>query len=375
MAPAEKPVKGHKEGGGANGMGGRKGKGPARGKGSARTVAFAAKLTQAKERKKNGKASRLLAPSPLTSSTPDSSLWPASAQANQSSPLSRKAEAPGLPPSGLAPSDEMRLFQEARESARAAAEASGSGRRARAPSRKLLEASGKMTGESIQWMTREKKEEEVRLKMEMKEQRKAAAAAGLKCGHVFEAVALPAPVRARAGAGVEGIASGGALSGGEGAASNVPRQKLTPVKFGRADGKLAAVGEAQQSLTGSAGTTAEASDGATTDEKGERAPAPPAAEENVVSDRKRKGVASAGGPTARRGSTVVEVSGKRKPKRSRQAKFKAERDGSKDHAEQGTPKGRTAGGGGAAGKTTGACESESCSKTATFGVNGTVRYW
>lgn len=335
MASAEKPVRGHKEGGGAKGTAGGKGKGPARGKDAA--------STQVTERKAIGKASRLSVTSPSISSTPAPSIPPASAQAKQISP---KAEA--LPPSGLAPSDEMRLFQEAREAARAAAEASGSGRRARAPSRKCLEASGKMVAESIQWMTKEKREEAARLKMEMKEQRKAAAAAGLKFGHYLEAIAVPSPVGDRDGTEVTGIAGGGALSGGEGVMSNVPGQNPTPAKIGRADGEPTAVEEGQQSLTGSAGTAAEASSGAITDEKDEEKPASVATEEIAVSKRKPKRVVSAGGSTARKGLTVVEGDGKRKSKRSKT--------------------------GGAAVKAV-VCESKKCSETATFGVNGTVRYW
>lgn len=336
MAPAEKPVKGPKEGGGTKGIGGGKGKGPARGKGYS--------PTQAKGLKATGKASQLLVSLPSTSSTSaSSSPRPAPAQGKQISP---KTEA--LPPSGLAPSDEMRLFQEARESARAAAEASGSGRRARAPSRKCLEASGKMVAESVQWMTKEKREQEARLKMEMKEQRKAAAAAGLKFGHYFEAVALSTPVRARDGADVEGMAGGGALTGGEGTTSSMPGQKLTPAKVGRADGEPNAVGEAQQSLNGDVDTAAEASNVATTDDKGETEPSPAATEEKVVPKRKRKQAVSAPGSTARQGLTVVDGGGKRKSTRNKTG---------------GTPVKAVV------------CGSESCSETATHGVNGTVRYW
>lgn len=242
----------------------------------------------------------------------------------------------------------MRLFQEARESARAAAEASGSGRRARAPSRKCLEASGKMVAESVQWMTKEKREQEARVKMEMKEQRKAAAAAGLKFGHYFEAVALSAPVLPRDEAEVEVFASGGALSGGEGTKLNAPGQKLAPAKIGRADGEPNAVGEAQQSQNGNVDTAAEASNGATTDDKGDTETAPAATEEKVVSKRKRKQAVSAPGSTARQGPTVVDGGGKRKSTRNKT--------------------------GGTAVKPV-VCESESCAETATHGVNGTVRYW
>ncbi|CAB1108336.1 unnamed protein product [Ectocarpus sp. CCAP 1310/34] len=155
------------------------------------------------------------------------------------------AEAPGFPPS-----DEMRLLQEARDSARAAAEASGYGRRARAPSRKFLEASGKIVGESAQWMTREKKEEQARLSLQLKEQRKAAAAAGLKPGEVIEAATA-------AGAGGDGIR-------GENAPWNGSWRKLTPAEILQAAGKTAGVGKARKSLPGSTDTK-----GATTEKQRE----------------------------------------------------------------------------------------------------------
>lgn len=93
---------------------------------------------------------------------------PASAQEKESPLLTRRTAASGLPLSGLAPTDEMRLLQVARESTRAAAEASGTGRRPRAPSRKLLEALSKLVCDSIQWVTKENREEEARFKLETK---------------------------------------------------------------------------------------------------------------------------------------------------------------------------------------------------------------
>ncbi|CAM9662765.1 unnamed protein product, partial [Scytosiphon promiscuus] len=90
--------------------------------------------------------------------------------------------------SGMVPSVEMRLLRQARDSARAAAEASGSGRRARAPSRKLLEASGVLENEGAQWMTKEIKEADLKIKKELREQRKQFKAAGLRTGEVIEVV-------------------------------------------------------------------------------------------------------------------------------------------------------------------------------------------
>ncbi|CAM9278635.1 unnamed protein product [Ectocarpus sp. 8 AP-2014] len=219
-APEEKPA-GAEEGGGAKREEDNSNKGElsAEGKSAAR---------KAKEPKRAATAAGLPSSSTLSYS-------PRSSSGRQTSPLSRMAEAPGL-----TPSDEMRLLQEARDSARAAAEASGCGRRARAPSRKFLEASGKMVGESAQWMTREKKEEQARLSLTLKEQRKAAAAAGLKPGEVIEAATV--------------AVAGGDGSRGENAPSNGSWRKLTPAEILQAAGKTVGVGKAKNSLPGSTDT-------------------------------------------------------------------------------------------------------------------------
>eukprot|EP00903_Cladosiphon_okamuranus_P018921 g17403.t1 len=71
------------------------------------------------------------------------------------------------------PSVEIKLLQKARESARAAAE--------------LLEASGALEHEGGQWMTREIKEADAKVKKETRKQRKHFKAVGLKAGDVIEA--------------------------------------------------------------------------------------------------------------------------------------------------------------------------------------------
>lgn len=90
----------------------------------------------------------------------------------------------------MAPSVEIKVLNEARESARAAAEASGLGRRARAPSRKVLEMSGLLEHEGPQWLTKEIKERDGKLKRKQREQRKQLKAAGLKQGEVIEAFSV-----------------------------------------------------------------------------------------------------------------------------------------------------------------------------------------
>ncbi|CAM9356350.1 unnamed protein product [Scytosiphon promiscuus] len=109
--------------------------------------------------------------------------------------------------SGLAPSVEMLLVRQARETAKK--EARASGRRPRAPSRRALEASGKMQGEGAQWMTREKRAEEARKMAELREQRKLYKEAGLKFGVVVESLEEPAAAVS---------AEGGNTSGGSGGA-------------------------------------------------------------------------------------------------------------------------------------------------------------
>lgn len=144
--------------------------------------------------------------------------------------------------SGMAPSEEIKLLREARQSARVVAQASGSGRRARVPSRKVLEAAGKMQDEGVQWMTKEKKKEQLRLMAELREQRKAASAAGLKAGQVIE-VLMPSIA---GGVGVGGGDSGGGLiDGGRGGGERQPVmnwRKSTPEEIWKAAEQHAAVG-------------------------------------------------------------------------------------------------------------------------------------
>jgi len=284
------------------------GKAADQGKGPPCKVLINDRATQTEERKiKDGKAASL--PSPSFSSAPSAPQRPASVQEKH------RTTAP-LPPSGLTPSDEIRLFQEARESARVAAQASGSGRRPRAPSRKLLEASGKMTGDSIQWMTKEKKEEEARLKLEMKEKRKAAAAAGLKFGHVMEAFTIPTPVDATTATGDGEIAGAGTWSGINAAESKVLRRELTPEATLQAAGKDRKSKGAQVDARASKATLAEATDEETLgkQDNGALDPAATAAKLDSVSERKRKGLA---------GEPIVEMGGTKMTKRCRQTRGKA----------------------------------------------------
>lgn len=115
--------------------------------------------------------------------------------------------------SGMAPSAEIILLRQAREAAKKEAEAAGGGRRARAPSRRALEAAGRMTDRGAQWMTQEKKEEQARAAMELREQRKKYRAAGLKVGVVLEEFVVGKAETAATMTGAGGSGAGGSDSG------------------------------------------------------------------------------------------------------------------------------------------------------------------
>lgn len=85
----------------------------------------------------------------------------------------------------MAPSLEMKLVQEAREAAKAEAAASGSGRRARAPSRKFLEASGALS-EGAQRVAKHTMEAEATVKKELRARRKNFAVSGSRTAEVVE---------------------------------------------------------------------------------------------------------------------------------------------------------------------------------------------
>lgn len=89
-----------------------------------------------------------------------------------------------------------------REAARLEAEAKGEGRRPRAPSRRALEASGRMADQGPQLLTTEVKEELAEASNQVRERRKMSKAAGLKAGMVLEEVVETMPTGAGASDGV-----------------------------------------------------------------------------------------------------------------------------------------------------------------------------
>eukprot|EP00903_Cladosiphon_okamuranus_P019480 g17913.t2 len=156
---------------------------------------------------------------------------------------------------GMAPSAEILLLQQAREAAKREAEARGGGRRARAPSRRALEAAGRMTDQGAQWMTQKKKEEQARAATELREQRKRYRAAGLKTGVVLEEFVVGTP-EAVAVTGAAGSGDSGREGGGGGAGSTPvvagwrkvsPAALSVPVKPAVAQEKAAHVAAAERS--------------------------------------------------------------------------------------------------------------------------------
>lgn len=250
--------------------------------------------------------------------------------------------------SEAAPSDEMRLLLEGRESIRATREAGNSGRRPRVPSRKFLEASGRVLDEGVQWMTKEKREDQARIKRELKEQKKAAAAAGLQVGQVLETAALRLPRGANR--------SGGALGGGGRAVSKVIWRKLTPAEILRVAGKKSAVNRAELKNAKAADATSGVDVSKSKQEGGASISAAAASETGTMSEKKHKPAPEAGHPTAQQGSSVVEPAHESKSKCSREDPDEGSREGEKRAAKA-------------------TCEFENCPKKASFGVNGVVRYW
>ncbi|CAM9802249.1 unnamed protein product [Ectocarpus sp. 6 AP-2014] len=265
----------------------------------------------------------------------------------------------------LAPSDDMRLLQNARQSAHE--EASGSGRRARVPSRKVLEASGKMADETAQWMTKEKKEEEARINKKFRAQRKAAAAAGLKIGEVIEATASPAP---RAESEEEGLGSGGtSIRGGGSRVSKVSWRKLTPTEILPAAGKKPSAEGAASEVRGNDAAMAETTDGQVVGKQPETAP--------VVSDggdrserKPAETMASGAEMNSQEDSTTTNAFNEGSLKHHK--KNQVEHSHAPSESEKGRYRVQQAGRQTSAVKAV--CELDSCSRTAKFGVHGIVRY-
>lgn len=260
-------------------------------------------------------------------------------------------------------------------------QASGSGRRARAPSRKLLEASGALEHEGAQWMTREIKEADAKVKKEIREQRKHFKVAGLKAEEVIEAftatqaggddsTADTGIDEGKFGSKDRGSRSGSGLSDRQCLCAQVPaKHQKQQRQWSTGEGSAA-----------SANTSAkkEALFLAT----GEKLPL------------KRAWVVSVPDGSAREGKSAMAEGDATAPtpKRSKEGRDCHNREDGKGAvseasgnfsavkqkiaAGRGESKGFSTAGEGRGGSVyQSKCEFGDCSKTASFGVNGTVRYW
>ena len=263
-------------------------------------------------------------------------------------------------------------------------QASGSGRRARAPSRKLLEASGALEIEQAQWMTREIKEADTRVKRAAREQRKHfKAAAGLKAGEVIE-VFTATQVGGDVSAADTGIEGGKSSSSSGNSGSGLPN-KQSRLRQARAKHQ-------QYQAQWSKGDVS--ADAANISAKKEAVEAFPETTADQLT-LKRAWVVSVPNGSARGGRSAVAEGDATEstPKRSkgpdgrkgegdtravleasdhvsagRQKITKKRREESKGFADAGEGRGSSS-------AKQPKCEFGDCSETASFGVNGTVRYW
>ncbi|CAM9994244.1 unnamed protein product, partial [Laminaria digitata] len=278
--------------------------------------------------------------------------------------------------SGMAPSVEIRLLQEARESARAEAEASGSGRRPRAPSRKLLEASGALEkNQGAQWMTKEIKEADARVKKELREQRKHFKAAGLKAGEVIEAITEPRGgsngeaeqkrVDVRDGGGVSETLDMGA---GAGLTSRNNWRQLTSREVLQGTGMK----KQQQQHTADDGEN-----NSTSKRRGGEEVVSPLDERAISTGSKRSRCETDGeNLNEELAMRTAGDSEKADTKKALAIRTTGDIENSNKKARVREGGGERGVGGGedeAGGKAQ--CEHRDCSKTAIFGVNGIVRYW
>lgn len=249
-------------------------------------------------------------------------------------------------------------------------QASGSGRRARAPSRKLLEASGALKDEGAQWMTREIKEADAKVKKELREKRRHFKAAGLKAGEVMEAFTVP-----QAGTEIEGgkAGSGDGSSGSQGGLPNKQSWRVQTQDPGKQQQRITVGGSA---ATANISSTKEAVEAVS-----------PAASDRFP--RERAWVMFRSDTAARKGRSVTFVGdgttapAPKRKKRGRDDHGREDGEGAVSaamgSASTGEEKEREgcadAVESGGKGYDRTKCDYGDCSKTASFGVNGTVRYW
>ncbi|CBN74257.1 EsV-1-7 [Ectocarpus siliculosus] len=290
------------------------------------------------------------------------------------------------------------------ESPRAADDGGGGsgGRRARAPSRKFLEASGRVADEGAQLLTKAKKEEENRLKREMKEQRRAAKSAGLKLGEVIEATTVPLCEEEEPGSGGGGGGGGGGSRGSDGGGDAFSVGEASPSwRKLSLSGMLRAAQQQQQEEQQPAEAEAKQRSLSTKDsgtksgavptagKKRERPSAPAAAPENGGSKPpKGDGGEPTGTPSQRRGKTSSSSGRTDNGKSSKRLRLSngsgggGGSRGGKGHDSEGkrrSPRGHE-GEGESGGKTGGGtvngkvlCEIDTCYRPASYGIGDTAR--
>lgn len=202
------------------------------------------------------------------------------------------------------------------------------GRRFRAPSRKALEAAGQAADEGMQWMMTAKKQEEARKGREKRQERKAAAAAGLKTGEVME-----------------NSAAGDESNNVHGLSNESNHGKGTEMS------------STKDATTRRAGNTP----------KHDAAVPPPT---GLGGACKRSAVVNGNARTksskGRKGPSVPHtIDIKKQDVKERNA----------GERQESGRRGVFGSGGGYNGTTGPTCESAGCTRVATFGVNGAVRYW
>lgn len=224
-------------------------------------------------------------------------------------------------------------------------------------------------------MTREIKEADAKVKKELREKRKHSKSAGLKAGEVLEACSGPqadgGDAMARTGAGGGNSSSGGGGGGGRVLSSKQSCQELKPAP-GKQQRRTVGVSVATPNTISAKKEPVEAATGDF-----------PMKRTWVVREGgSTSGNGGGGGSGARKGgsATTKGDAAPPKPKRSRDDRGLVSEAGGgvvagKGQAWGGVGEERTedseAGGRGGLTK----CEYGDCSKTASFGVNGTVRYW
>ena len=264
----------------------------------------------------------------------------------------------------------------------------GGGRRSREPSRKALEASGLIEGEEPQLMTKEIREANAKLKKELREQRRQRREAGLRIGLVLEAVAEKAS---------EGEDSNRGSKGRSGGSSSVEvgnvRDKRAMADDAESIGTISSGKKRRKASTPEAAPIPRAEPSSSTEDASSAASSDVQEPHNSGLDKSDN--ATSGSPDEAREEMKVDGHDFRKHKSEQvvrqgtvceSAKLDTTPLPSTTAVEEGRPsdsKRELAGTGERTEESSRGCEPtevpvmcfEGCGKPASFGVNGTARYW